>query len=161
MYFCFTDYDKTFYCVDHKKNCGKFLKRWKYQTTWPTSWEIFMQVTKQQLELDMEQQTGSKLGKGYVKAIYCHLAYLTYMQSTSCETLGWRKHSWNQECREKGLRPSNPGDLAGALREAAEYQRQCCIWVPLPGFKSSSAIYSPVLGLLLISWYLPSQPKKW
>ena len=49
-----------------------------------------MQVRKQQLELDMEQQTGSKLGK--VKAVYCHPAYLTYMQSTSCETLGWRKH---------------------------------------------------------------------
>ena len=51
-----------------------------------------MQVRKQELELDMEQQTGSKLGKGYVKAIYCHPAYLTYMQSTSCEMLGWMKH---------------------------------------------------------------------
>ena len=51
-----------------------------------------MQVKKQQLELDMEQQTGSKLGKEYVKAIYSHPAYLTYMQSTSCEMLGWRKH---------------------------------------------------------------------
>ena len=51
-----------------------------------------MQVTKQQLELDMEQQTGSKSGKEYIKAVYCHLAYLTYMQSTSWETLGWRKH---------------------------------------------------------------------
>ena len=51
-----------------------------------------MQVKKQQLELNMEQQTGSKLGKGYVKAIYCHRAYLTYMQSTSWETLDWMKH---------------------------------------------------------------------
>ena len=51
-----------------------------------------MQVKKQQLELDMEQQTGSKSGKEYVKAIYCHHAYLTYMQSTSWETLGWMKH---------------------------------------------------------------------
>ena len=51
-----------------------------------------MQVKKQQLELDMEQQTGSKLGKEYVKAVYCHSAYLTYMQSTSWETLGWMKH---------------------------------------------------------------------
>ena len=51
-----------------------------------------MQVRKQQLELDMEQQTGSKLGKEYVKAVYCHPAYLTYMQSTSCEMLGWMKH---------------------------------------------------------------------
>jgi len=50
-----------------------------------------MQVKKQQLELDMEQQTGAKLGKEYVKAVYCHPAYLTYMQSTSWETLGWMK----------------------------------------------------------------------
>ena len=51
-----------------------------------------MQVKKEQLELDMEQQMGSKLGKEYFKAIYCHPAYLTYMQSTSCEMLGWKKH---------------------------------------------------------------------
>ena len=69
-------------------NCEKFLKRWEYQTTWPASWEICMQVKKQQLEVDMEQETGSKSGKEYVKAVYCHLAYLTYMQSTSCEMPG-------------------------------------------------------------------------
>ena len=51
-----------------------------------------MQVKKQQLELEMEQQTGSKLGKEYVKAVCCHSAYLTYIQSTSCEMLGWMKH---------------------------------------------------------------------
>ena len=78
IYICFTDYAKAFDCVDHN-NCGK----WEYQTSWPTSWEICMQVKKQQLELDMEQQTGSKSGKEYVKAVYCHPAYLTYMQSTS------------------------------------------------------------------------------
>ena len=50
-----------------------------------------MQVKKQQLELDMEQKTGSKLGKEYIKAVYCHPAYLTYMQSTLCEMLGWMK----------------------------------------------------------------------
>ena len=72
-------------------NCGKFLKRWEYQTTWPASWEICMQVKKQELELDMEQQTGSKLGKEYVKTVYCHPAYLTYMQSTSCEMPGWMR----------------------------------------------------------------------
>ena len=68
-----------------------------------------MQVRKQQLELDMEQQTGSTQEKEYVKAVYCHPAYLTYMQSTSWETLGWKKHklesawfqSWNQDCQEK------------------------------------------------------------
>ena len=73
-------------------NCGKFWKRWEYQTTWPASWEICMQVKKQQLELDMEQHTGSKQEKEYIKAVYCHSAYLTYMQSTSWETLGWMKH---------------------------------------------------------------------
>ena len=59
-------------------NCGKFFKRWEYQTTWPASWEICMQVKKLRLELDKEQQTGSKLGKEYVKAVYCHSVYLTY-----------------------------------------------------------------------------------
>ena len=73
-------------------NCGKFLKRWEYQTTWPASWEIYMQVKKQQLEPNMEQQTGSKLGNEYVKSVYCHFAYLTYMQSTSREMPGWMKH---------------------------------------------------------------------
>ena len=59
-----------------------------------------MQVKKQQLELDMEQQTGSKLGKEYIKAVHCHPAYLTYMQSTSCEMRGWMKH--NLESRLPG-----------------------------------------------------------
>ena len=62
--------------------------------------EICMQVKKQQLELDMEQQTGSKLGKEYVKAIYCHPACLTCMQSTSCKMPGWMKH--NLESRLPG-----------------------------------------------------------
>ena len=73
-------------------NSGKFLNRWEYQVASPASWEICMQVNKQQLEPDMEQRTGSKLGKEYIKAIYCHPTYLTYMQSTSCEMLGWMKH---------------------------------------------------------------------
>ena len=54
--------------------------------------EICMQIKKQQLELDMEQQTGSKSGKEYVKVVYCHPAYLTYMQNTSCKMPGWMKH---------------------------------------------------------------------
>ena len=55
-------------------NCGKFFKRWEYQTTLPASWEICMQVKKQQLELDMEQQTYSKSGKENIKVVYCHPA---------------------------------------------------------------------------------------
>ena len=63
-------------------NCGKFLKRWEYQTTLPVSWETCMQVKKQQLEPDMEQLNNSKLGKEYVNTVYYHRAYLIYMQST-------------------------------------------------------------------------------
>ena len=58
IYFCFIDYAKAFVWITI--NCGKFWERWEYQTTWPTSWEICMQVRKQELELDMEQQPGSK-----------------------------------------------------------------------------------------------------
>ena len=70
----------------------KFWKRWEYHTTWPASWGICMQVKKQQLELNMEQQTGSKSRKEYVKTAYYHPAYSTYMQSISCEIPGWMKH---------------------------------------------------------------------
>ena len=90
IYFCFIDYALDFVWLT--TNCGKFFKRCEYKTTWPASWEICVQIKKQQLELDMEQQTDSKLGKEYVKAIYCHSAYLTYMKSTSGEMLGWKKH---------------------------------------------------------------------
>ena len=65
-------------------NCGKFL--------WDENIRPPYKIKKQQLEPDMEQGTGSKLGKQYVKAVYCHPAYLTYMQSTSCEMLGWMTH---------------------------------------------------------------------
>ena len=79
IYFCFIDYAKAFNCVDHI-NCGKLWNRWEYQTTWPASWETCVQVRKQELELDMEQQqTVSKSEKEYVKALYCHPTYLTYM----------------------------------------------------------------------------------
>ena len=79
-------------------NCGKFLKRWEYQTTLPASWETCLQVKKHQLELGMEKWTGLKLGKEYVKAVYCHPAYLTYMQSISCKMTDWMQHK-----RESGL----------------------------------------------------------
>ena len=66
--FYFIDYAKAFDCVDH--NCGKFLKRWQYQNTLPASWEICMQIKKQQLEPNMEQRTGSKLGKEYIVTLF-------------------------------------------------------------------------------------------
>ena len=82
IYFCFTDDAKAFDSVDHNKLENS--SRWEYQTTLPASWEICVQVKKQELEPDMEQWTGSKLGKEYLKAIYCHSDYSTYMQSASC-----------------------------------------------------------------------------
>ena len=78
---------RTWANVCGSQQTGKFFKRWKYQTTLSASREICMQVKKQQLKLDMEQQIGSKLGKEYIKAVCCHPAYLTYMQSTSWEMM--------------------------------------------------------------------------
>ena len=69
--FCFVDYSKAFDCVNQRT--GKFLKRWEYQTTLTASWEICMQVKKQWLKLDMEQWTGFKLRKDYVKAVFVTL----------------------------------------------------------------------------------------
>ena len=77
IYFCFINYAKAFDCVDHNK-LWEIIKRWEYQITLPASSESCMQVKKQQLELNMEQWTGSKLGKEYVKAVYCHPTYLTF-----------------------------------------------------------------------------------
>ena len=71
-----------------------------------------MQVKKQQLEPDMEQWTGSKLGKEYVKAVYCHPAYLAYMQSTSCEMLGWMKHNLESRLPREILITSNTQNVA-------------------------------------------------
>ena len=79
IHFCFTDYAKAFDCVDHY-TLWKILKRWEYQTTWSASWEICMQVKKQQLEPDMEQWTSSKLGKEYVKAIFSRCLFNFYAE---------------------------------------------------------------------------------
>ena len=108
IYFCLLTIPKPL-TVWITTNCGKFWKRWEYQTTWPASWEICMQVNKQQLELDMEQQTGSKSGKEYVKAVCYHLAYLIYIQSTSWEMLSRMKHK---------LKSRLPGEISINLRYA-------------------------------------------
>ena len=86
-------------------------------------------VKKQQLEPDMEQWTGSKLGKEHIKAIYCHLAYLTYMQSTSCEILGWMNH--NLESRLPGeISTSSDMQMIPLLREKSEEElKSLLIWV--------------------------------
>ena len=82
IYFCFIDYAKAFDCVDHNK-LWEILQEMGIPDHLPYLLRNLYAVKKQQLELDMAQQTGSKLGKEYVKAVYCHSAYLTYMQSTS------------------------------------------------------------------------------
>ena len=85
--FCFIAYAKAF-TVWITTNCGKFFKRWEYQTTLPVSWETYIQVQKQQLKQNMEQQTGLKFRKAFVKVVYCYPAYLSHIQNTSLEMLG-------------------------------------------------------------------------
>ena len=96
----FIDYAKAFDYVGHNKQ-WKILKEMGIPDTLPASCETCMQVKKQHLEPDMEQQTGSRLGTEYVRAVYCHLAYLTYMQSTSCEMLDWMKHRLESRLQEE------------------------------------------------------------
>ena len=92
IYFCFIDYTKDFDGMDHTK-LWKILKEMGIPDHLTSLLRnLYAGVKKQQLEPDMEQLTGSKLGKEYIMAVYCHSAYLTYMQSTSCEMLGWMNH---------------------------------------------------------------------
>ena len=89
-------------------NCGKFLKRWEYQTTLFASWEICTQVKKQELQLDMEQPTGSKLGKKYNTAVHCHPPDLTYMQSTPWYRPGWMNHKLKSRFPPPNLSTPSP-----------------------------------------------------
>ena len=91
IYFCFLDYTKAFDCVDENK-LWKILQEMGIPVHLTCLLRNLYSGHRQQLELDMEQLTGSKFGKGYNKAVYCHSAYLTYMQSTSCEMVGCMKH---------------------------------------------------------------------
>ena len=79
-----------------------------------------MQVRKQQLELDMEQQTGSKSGKEYVKAVYCHPAYLTYMQSITCKMPGWMKHKLESRLQEERIKNLRYADDTTFMAEREE-----------------------------------------
>ena len=90
IYFCFINYAKAFHCVDHNK-LRKILKEMgipDYLTCLLRNLNAGQKAT----EPDMKQWTGSKLGKEYVKSVYCHPVYLSYMQNTSCKMLGWMKH---------------------------------------------------------------------
>ena len=119
MYFCFIDTTKAFDCVDHNK-LWKILKQMGKPTTWPASWEICMQVRKQQLQLDMEQQAGSKEEKENVKAAYCRPAYLTYMQSTSWEMLGWMKHKLESKIAKRSINNLRYADDTTLMAEREE-----------------------------------------
>ena len=89
IYFCFIDYAKAFDCVDHHR-LWKILQEMKIPDHLTCLLRNLYAGQEQKLELDMEKQIGSKLENEYVKAVYCHPAYLTYMQSTSCEMpAGW------------------------------------------------------------------------
>ena len=98
IYFCFIDYTKAFMWIT--TNCGKFLEM-GIADTLPASWETCMQIEKKHLQLDTEQQTGSKLGKENIKAEYCHPANLTYIQSSHEKRWAGWSTSWNQDCQEK------------------------------------------------------------
>ena len=91
IYFCFIDYAKAFDCVDHNK-LWKILQEMGLPDHLSCLLRDLYAGQEATVGPDMEQQTGSKLGKEYVKAVYCHNAYLTYTQSTSCEMLIWMKH---------------------------------------------------------------------
>ena len=115
----------------------KFLKRWEYQTTLPASWEICIQVKKQQLELDMEQQTGSKSGKEHGNTVYCHPVYLTYMQSTLWERLDWMKHKL--ESRLPGeISKTSDMQMTPSLSFMAESEEVKSLLVKWKGVKKSA-----------------------
>ena len=97
-YFCFLAEAKAFDCVDHNQ-LWKILKEMGILDHLPCLLSNVYAGQETSLELDMEHRW-VPLKKEYVKALYFHLDYLTFIQSTSCEMLGWIKHSWNQECQE-------------------------------------------------------------
>ena len=87
-------------CIhDYENHTGQRPSNFTDQSTWPAPWETCMQVKKQQLEPDIETQTGSKFGKEYLKAAYCHPAYLSWMPSTSCKMPCWMKHKLESTVR--------------------------------------------------------------
>ena len=98
-------------------NCGKFLKRWAHEVILPVFWWTCTQVKKQQLELAVEQWTGSKLGKECIKAV-CHPAYLTSWLSTSCEMPGWKNHKL--ESRLPGSSEIRYADDTNLMAESEE-----------------------------------------
>ena len=100
IYFCFIDYAKAFDCVGHNK-LWKILKEMGIPDHLTYLLRNLYAGQKATVRTGHGTMDGSKLGKQYIKAVYCHLAYLTYMQSTSCETLGWIKHKLESRLLEE------------------------------------------------------------
>ena len=100
IYFCFIDYTKAFNCVDHNKLC-KILQEMEIPDHLTCLLRNLCADQKATVRTGHETMDWSKLGKEYVKAVYCHPAYSAPIQSTSCEMPGWMKTSWNQDCRKK------------------------------------------------------------
>ena len=100
IYFCFIDYTKAFNCVNHNKLC-KILQEMEIPDHLTCFLRNLCADQKATVRTGHETMDWSKLGKEYVKAVYCHPAYSAPIQSTSCEMPGWMKTSWNQDCRKK------------------------------------------------------------
>ena len=141
-------------CGSQQNCCEKFLKRIpEYQTTWPVLWETCMWVKKQELELDMEQLTGSKLEKDYVRSVYCNPVYLTYMHSTSCKMPARWITSWNQDCPEKYQQPqicryhSNGRKWRGTKEPLDEGERgEWKSWLEIQHSKTKTTASSPIIS---------------
>ena len=118
IYFCFIDYTKSFDCVDHNKLWKTFQ-----EMGIPDHLTCFLrnlQVKKQQLERDMEQQTDSKLEKEYIKAVYCLPAYLTYMQSTSCKNVRLHEAQAGIKIAERNIKNLRHADDTNLMAESEE-----------------------------------------
>ena len=111
---------EAFDCVDHNKLWEILKDMLEYQTTLPVSWKTYMQVKQQQLELDTEQWSGSEWRKEYMKALYCHPAYLTYMQSTSCKMPGWMNHKLDWRFAGRNINNLRYADDTTLMAESEE-----------------------------------------
>ena len=164
IYFCFIDYDKVFDCVDHNK-LWKFWKKWEYQTTTLASWKICVQVKKQQLELNLKQQTGSKLGKMYVKVVYCHPAYLIYMQSTSCEMPGCMKHKLESILLGRNINNLRYADDTTLMAESKEELKSLLMEVKDESEKADLKLNIQKTKIMvsspITSWQMGKQWKHW
>ena len=121
IYFCFIDHAKAFDCVNHSK-LWKILQEIGIAAHLTRFLRNLCEGQDAKLELDMEQWTGSKLEKEHVKAVYCHPAYLTYMQSTSREMLDWMKHKLESR-------------LAGEIAKTSDMQMTPPLWQKVKGTK--------------------------